>query len=81
MQATEDVMSRRNSKRVEFDPDSKEQRPLLGALNIKRHPRTSDRCRATHDVPYSLRCVLDRFHVQGELSVHEDKDGRTWEVE
>lgn len=26
-------------------------------------PATSQRCRATHDVPYTLRCVLHEMHV------------------
>jgi hypothetical protein len=32
------------------------------------------RCRATHDVPYTLRCVL-AAHEDGE---HLDKQGDTW---
>lgn len=44
--------------------------------------RTSGRCRATHDVPYSLRCVLDGPHPMREADgvvLHRDKEGKWWE--
>jgi hypothetical protein len=50
--------------------------PLKQARTIKmpkgRH--TSPRCRATHDVPYTLRCVRDDMHVEK----HMDKEWREW---
>lgn len=37
---------------------------------------SSDRCRATHDVPYTLRCTLNRMHIG--TANHVDKEGNTW---
>jgi hypothetical protein len=37
----------------------------------------STRCRATHDVPYTLRCVLPKDHTLIDTE-HRDKDGRIW---
>lgn len=36
----------------------------------------STRCRARHDVPYSLRCI----HEAGHQSQHEDKKGNRWQT-
>jgi hypothetical protein len=58
-------------------------------IQIKSSPRTSQRCRATHDVPYTLRCVLDASHTWqmvatdasgtvGMVTMHRDKNGDTW---
>lgn len=42
----------------------------------------TERCKATHDVPYTLRCVLCSGHDQGGRHAvdvaHRDKNGRTW---
>jgi hypothetical protein len=42
------------------------------------HPvgSVSPRCRATHDVPYSLRCIHSAGH--GPLVKHQDKEGNEW---
>jgi hypothetical protein len=37
----------------------------------------TSRCKAKHDVPYTLRCVLHEVHVINGQS-HVDKDGREW---
>lgn len=44
--------------------------------------RTSNRCRVTHDVPYTLRCVLEVHPVHSERGVmaHKDKRGEWWET-
>jgi len=68
-------MSKRSTKRLTSDhtlPDK------IGLIAIPQTDRTSTRCRATHDVPYTLRCVLERDHIKSELSEHTDRDGRTW---
>jgi hypothetical protein len=60
-----------------------------GVVTIAQGVSTSTRCRATHDVPYTLRCVLDASHgwvpvysdpmdIVGAFTMHEDKDGRRW---
>lgn len=38
--------------------------------------RSSDRCRATHEVPYTLRCINSAGHTS--LMNHVDKEGNTW---
>lgn len=38
-----------------------------GVVVLPEAVRTSDRCRATHDVPYTLRCVLKADHVHEVL--------------
>lgn len=38
-------------------------------------PPTSNRCRSTHDVPYSLRCVQTADH-KGK---HKDKENNEWD--
>ena len=44
----------------------------------------TDRCKATHDVPWSERCVLDRWHdtpsiyLQSPGTKHRDKRGDEW---
>jgi hypothetical protein len=40
------------------------------------------RCRVTHDVPYTLRCVLEVHPVHADRGVmaHKDKKGNWWET-
>jgi hypothetical protein len=60
-----------------------------GVVTVTPGVPTSGRCRATHDVPYSLRCILDASHawvpayVRGGIGAfmqHMDKKGGTWDV-
>jgi hypothetical protein len=51
---------------------------------------TSTRCRATHDAPYTLRCVLEALHDVKPVTIperpgfgmvqpkHRDKEGNEW---
>lgn len=44
-------------------------------------PMTSTRCRVTHDVPYTLRCVLGVVHPRRDADgavMHRDKAGTWW---
>ena len=52
-------------------------------VGVGRPADASDRCRATHDVPYTLRCVKPQEHVilglPGQMvRRHEDKEGGIW---
>jgi hypothetical protein len=49
--------------------------PQQVSTGVYRQP-VSPRCKATHDVPYTLRCIHDRGHVLP----HQDRDGRVWPV-
>lgn len=60
-----------------------------GVVTITQPTGTSTRCRATHDVPYTLRCVLEASHawvpvyrdgmdIVGAFAMHEDKNGGRW---
>lgn len=75
-------------KRIERVPMSQGK-----VLALPKAIATSNRCRATHDVPYTLRCVLDASHAwtsviepqkssTGEtvtvVTKHQDKKGGTW---
>jgi hypothetical protein len=53
--------------------------------------KVSQRCRATHDVPYTLRCVLEASHmwtwnmpvntpegVMAAVLMHQDSKGGRW---
>lgn len=59
------------------------------ATLLPRAIPSSTRCRATHDVPYTLRCVLEASHgwvpvyrdgmdIVGAFLMHEDKNGGRW---
>jgi hypothetical protein len=58
----------------------------LYSTMLPRTRSTSNRCRATHDVPYTLRCVLDVSHDVDVTTLtdvhqyqpHRDKNGREW---
>lgn len=58
----------------------------LGGAFLPLGKHTSTRCRATHDVPWSERCVLDERHqmrlLVTELGTiqepHKDKKGNRW---
>jgi hypothetical protein len=57
----------------------------LGVVaRVPQGKHTSERCRATHDVPYTLRCILDVRHDDTrvanvwEPTPHEDKEGNLW---
>lgn len=47
---------------------------VMGGTFLKQTPLSSGRCRATHDVPYTLRCVS----TWGHRGDHMDKEGNTW---
>jgi hypothetical protein len=47
---------------------------VMGGAFLPLGVRSSNRCRARHDVPYSLRCL----HDAGHQSQHEDKEGNRW---
>lgn len=59
-----------------------------GTVTFSQPVGTSTRCRATHDVPYRLRCVLDASHTipivlanrpgYSMVRDHEDKEGNRW---
>ena len=49
-----------------------------------RKDAVTNRCKETHDVPWSERCVLDRWHdvpsvyLGRQATPHKDKRGDTW---
>lgn len=52
-------------------------------VGVGRPSDVSDRCRATHDVPYTLRCILGAEHVylgmpEAASRRHVDKEGGVW---
>lgn len=57
--------------------DRKEQAPIGSHIRIGvgRVDDQPTRCKATHDVPWSERCILPPWH--DELQ-HEDKKGNRW---
>lgn len=42
---------------------ARDQTPPESRVTQQPNVPTSSRCRATHDVPYTLRCVLPEIHV------------------
>lgn len=71
-------MTRRRMLRREQAPDGS---ATFGGANWQ--PPT-ERCKATHDVPYTLRCVLGVGHdrATGRHArdvMHRDKNGGVWE--
>jgi hypothetical protein len=49
---------------------------VLGGAFLPLGLRTSDRCRARHDVPYSLRCIHHAGHQP--MVKHMDKEMNEW---
>ena len=53
-------------------------------VGVGIEPDVTDRCKATHDVPWSERCVLERWHDVASPSMqtmgtkHRDKRGDEW---
>lgn len=47
-------------------------------------PPTTNRCKATHDIPWTERCILEFWHIQMNTVDpsfdirHEDKKGNRW---
>ena len=48
---------------------------MRAAAYTQLPPRPSNRCRETHEVPYTLRCVKSAPHSGFP---HEDSEGRQW---
>jgi hypothetical protein len=63
---------------------TKKSRPMRDGRTIRvdtvqRAARSSTRCRVTHDVPWTERCVMPIWHAIGRPNVqHEDKRGNRW---
>lgn len=64
------MSNRRKVERMTLTPPGSENRVGVG----QPIGPVSSRCRATHDVPYTLRCL----HDDGHKAQHEDKEGRRW---
>lgn len=55
-------------------PMARQGMTVMGGTLLPNMVKTSGRCRATHDVPYTLRCLSTAWH-RGD---HLDKEGNTW---
>lgn len=68
-------MTRNEQPRREYVAPPPTQRVMGGAF-LPLGVRSSNRCRARHDVPYSLRCIHSAGHEPAVK--HRDKEMNEW---